>query len=58
MSRAGAVTLKMVMMVRVLPMPMRSRQLQKATTSQTAFTGVEVRLFTLLQKLSITFSLG
>jgi hypothetical protein len=51
MSSAGAVMLKMAVMVSVDPMPIRSRQLQKATTSQTALTGVCVREFTLDQKL-------
>lgn len=51
MSRAGAVMLKMAVMVRVLPIPIRSRQVQKTTTSHTALTGVWVRLLTLLQKL-------
>jgi hypothetical protein len=51
MSRAGAVMLKMAVMVSVDPMPIRSRQLQKATTSQTALTGVCVRELTLDQKL-------
>ena len=52
MSSAGAVMLKMATIVNVLPIPIRSRQLQKATTSHTAFTGVRVMLLTLLQKLS------
>ena len=43
--------LKMAVMVSVLPIPMRSRQLQKTTTSQTALTGVCVCVLTLLQKL-------
>jgi hypothetical protein len=43
--------LNMAVMVSVLPMPIRSRQLQKATTSHTALIGVCVREFTLLQKL-------
>jgi hypothetical protein len=34
--------LKMAVMVSVEPMPIRFRQLQKATTSQTALTGVWV----------------
>lgn len=53
MSRAGAVILKIAVMVRVDPMPIRSRHVQKATTSQTALTGVWVRVFTFDQKLGI-----
>ena len=34
------------------PMPIRFRQEQKVTTSQTALTGVWVKEFTLLQKLA------
>lgn len=52
MSSAGAVMLKIETMVNVLPIPIRSKQLQKATTSQTAFTGVLVTGFTLLQNLN------
>jgi hypothetical protein len=52
MSSAGAVMLKIAVIVSVLPIPIRSRQLQKATTSQTALTGVCVKRLTLLQNLS------
>lgn len=50
-SIAGAVTLKMPIIVWADPMPMQLRQTAKITTSQTAFTGVCVRRFTLLQNL-------
>lgn len=50
-SRAGAVTLKIPMIVCPDPMPMQFRQTAKITTSQTALTGVCVRRFTLLQNL-------
>jgi len=53
MSKAGAVTLKMAVMVSVLPMPIRLRQVQKATTSQTELTGVWVYWLTLLQSLGM-----
>lgn len=43
--------LKIATIVRVLPMPMRSRQVQNTTTSQTALTGVPVYLLILLQRL-------
>ena len=43
--------LKIAVIVRVLPIPIRSRQLQKMTTSHTALTGVPVYELTLLQKL-------
>lgn len=48
--------LKMAVMVSVLPIPIKSRQLQKATTSQTAFTGVCVKRLTLLQNLFLVSS--
>lgn len=43
--------LKIATIVCVLPMPMRLRQLQKMTTSQTALTGVPVTRLILLQTL-------
>lgn len=52
-SIAGAVTLKMPIIVWADPMPMQLRQTAKITTSQTAFTGVCVRRFTLLQNLCL-----
>ena len=52
MSSAGAVMLKMLKMVNVLPMPIMLRQLQKITTSQTELMGVFVTVLTLAQKLS------
>lgn len=48
--------LKIAVMVRVLPIPIKSRQLQKMTTSHTALTGVPVYELTLLQKLCIVSS--
>jgi len=44
--------LKMLRIVKVLPIPIRLRQLQKITTSQTELMGVSVTLFTLDQNLS------
>ncbi len=41
-SSAGAVILKIDIMVRVLPIPIRFRQIERRTMSQTAFTGVVV----------------
>jgi hypothetical protein len=40
MSRAGAVMLNIATMVRVDPIPMRFRAMEKITMSQTALTGV------------------
>lgn len=55
-SKAGAVILKIPIMVWPDPMPIQFRQIAKATTSQTALTGVCVRWFTLLQNLRQTLA--
>ena len=51
-SKAGAVILKIPIMVWPDPIPIQFRQIAKTTTSQTALTGVCVLRFTLLQNLS------
>ena len=50
-SKAGAVMLKIPIIVWPDPMPIQLRQIANRTTSQTALTGVYVRLLTLLQNL-------
>jgi hypothetical protein len=57
MSSAGAVMLKMAVMVSVEPIPIRSRQLQKTTTNHTALTGVCVYVLILDQKLHQSVSI-
>ena len=44
--------MKILRIVKVLPIPIMFRQLQKMTTSQTELMGVSVMLLTLAQKLS------
>ncbi len=52
-SRAGAVMLKMATMVWVEPIPMRLRQVERKTMSQTAWTGVCVVVLILEKNLRV-----